>query len=341
MGLGSSSTIASRTSCCSAVHRPASSAVGRLERARSFFETLAERGVSTIPRDSSWLFTQALLSEVCRALGPTLSRSAAVRFASAVSRTRRQAENPPSTARSLTTWRLGDATLRAGRGCRPLRGSAGDAPPNGRASLARNHPARLRALAPNPRSGGRSRPSPRARRQRARHLARARHAGPCRGGSGAAAGGPWRDPPPATPTQLSALIPPPLSAQVLRRNDARRSQAPLKLRIPSCCRLQPIDPTRLAWLNRASSRECLPKDSTEQSSADAKRRSTQRPRKGAGAGTLGNRLWGCAVDHPTAHQGLSFRACVVGGEPSGRWFCLWARVRLPQIEWRDHIHREG
>ncbi len=46
-------------------------ASGRPERARGFFETLAERGFSTIPRDSSWLFSHALLSEVCQALGDT------------------------------------------------------------------------------------------------------------------------------------------------------------------------------------------------------------------------------------------------------------------------------
>jgi DNA-binding winged helix-turn-helix (wHTH) protein len=42
---------------------------GQPERARSFFETLAARGFSPLPRDASWLLSMALLSEVCQALG--------------------------------------------------------------------------------------------------------------------------------------------------------------------------------------------------------------------------------------------------------------------------------
>jgi tetratricopeptide (TPR) repeat protein len=42
---------------------------GQPERARSFFEALAAREFSPLPRDASWLLSMVLLSEVCQALG--------------------------------------------------------------------------------------------------------------------------------------------------------------------------------------------------------------------------------------------------------------------------------
>ena len=42
---------------------------GQPERARSFFETLAEREFSPLPQNASWLLSMALLSEVCQTLG--------------------------------------------------------------------------------------------------------------------------------------------------------------------------------------------------------------------------------------------------------------------------------
>jgi hypothetical protein len=46
-------------------------AADRPERARDIFETLATRGFLTIPRDGNFLFTMALLAEVCQALVDT------------------------------------------------------------------------------------------------------------------------------------------------------------------------------------------------------------------------------------------------------------------------------